>query len=359
MMHPDDELLQAWLDRDLDADEIARVERLLASDDDAKQRAADLQRIASLIDELEENDPPAALAPAVMSRVRAAQGRVAECDDSRMATAGPMQDVRWGSRRFNGGMSMARKAMWAVGAAAALALAVFAIRGYPPVGRGTEGTIGAAKRAQTEQIAGKDVVLGDARAQEFLQSEVFDRLMKDPNARQMLSNASLRVALADSAFRASLASSDLRSALASSELRMALANADLRAALANAEIRAALASAEFRAALAQPELQASLAGAELKAALADSALQRALASPDMRASFADAQMQAAFASASFRDALASAEIRAALADANLQAAFASQAFQAALASQAFQQALQASGFESALHSAQFEAALRQ
>ena len=56
---------------------------------------------------------------------------------------------------------MARKVMMGLAAAAAVVLGVFAVTGYPPIGRGTEGSIDAAKRYQSQQLAAKDVVLGD------------------------------------------------------------------------------------------------------------------------------------------------------------------------------------------------------
>jgi hypothetical protein len=52
--------------------------------------------------------------------------------------------------------------------------------GLPPVDKGVEGTIGAAKRYQAQQISDKDVVLGDTSAQQFIQSDTFVRLLKDP-----------------------------------------------------------------------------------------------------------------------------------------------------------------------------------
>ena len=43
---------------------------------------------------------------------------------------------------------MTSQAMWALATAAAVLLAVFVIRGFPPAGSGTESTIGAAQRYQ-------------------------------------------------------------------------------------------------------------------------------------------------------------------------------------------------------------------
>ena len=143
------------------------------------------ERVAELLEELGPADPPAGLLENVMARIslerrKQATGRIIP---------------------FNqGGIAMTRKAMWGIAAAAAVLLAVFAVRGFPPVGYGTEGTVGAAKKYQAPQIAAKDVVLGDAVAQEFLQSEAFDQLIKDPQARSLLSNPTLQVELKKAAF---------------------------------------------------------------------------------------------------------------------------------------------------------------
>ena len=71
---------------------------------------------------------------------------------------------------------MGRKVMWGLAAAAAVVLAILAVRGFPAVGSGTEATVVPAQRAQTTQLASNDVVLGDADAQAFLQSDAFDRV---------------------------------------------------------------------------------------------------------------------------------------------------------------------------------------
>ena len=90
-------------------------------------------------------------------------------------------------RVAEGGKVMGRKIMYGLAAAAAVVLVMFATTGFPPIGRGTEGTIDGARRYQAAQLSDKDVVLGDQAAQEFLQSDVFDRLMKDDTARKALS----------------------------------------------------------------------------------------------------------------------------------------------------------------------------
>ena len=52
---------------------------------------------------------------------------------------------------------MAKKVLWIVAAAAAVALITMRVAGYPPVEKGTEATIGAAQRYQAPQISSADV----------------------------------------------------------------------------------------------------------------------------------------------------------------------------------------------------------
>src|SRR6187455_2616531 len=90
-----------------------------------------------------------------------------------------------------GGDTVIKKVLIGTVAAAAIILGIAYWTGYPPVpGEGTEATVGAAQRYQAKQMSDKDVVLGDASAQKFLQSEGFDRLMKNEKARAFLKKAS-------------------------------------------------------------------------------------------------------------------------------------------------------------------------
>ena len=75
------------------------------------------------------------------------------------------------------------EAVQRLAAAAVIAIALFAVKGFPPVGPGAEGTVGAAQRYQSQQIEGKDVVLQDAAVQQLLQSDSFRRLISDKEAR--------------------------------------------------------------------------------------------------------------------------------------------------------------------------------
>ena len=76
-----------------------------------------------------------------------------------------------------------RKVLLGIAAAAVIAIAYFAVKGFPPVGPGAEGTVGAAKRYQSAADDRKDVVLQDEGVQSCLQSDAFRQLIADKEAR--------------------------------------------------------------------------------------------------------------------------------------------------------------------------------
>ena len=195
---------------------------------------------------------------------------------------------------------MAKKVLWIVAATAALALITMKLVGYPPVGKGTEATIGAAQRYQSPQISSADVKTEDAQLQAFLQSDLFRQLTTDKTAREALKNKEFQKALQEPAVRAALASSDVRDAIGSVKLGVAgdaaaLAKSDvyIRAALdANAALKAAFdASPALRAALVSQDVIAAIRSASLGAVLSqpdvammlsnDAAIRAVLSAPDV------------------------------------------------------------------------------
>jgi hypothetical protein len=80
---------------------------------------------------------------------------------------------------------------------AVAAIGYFAINGFPPTGWGTQGTVGAATRHQSEQITKSDVVLGDTKSQAILQTEFFDRVSKDPQLQNLLADKNFSKLMAD------------------------------------------------------------------------------------------------------------------------------------------------------------------
>ena len=217
----DDALLQGLLDGTLEPADREAAERLVQTNGDARRRSAELSELARLLDGLGGAEPPVDFSAQVMQavsevHVHAEINRTLETSGRRFSIGERL------SQLMDGGFGMGKKLMWGLVATAALALVVMKFMGYPPID-GAQGTIGAAKRYQADQIAPSDVKVDDS-AQAFVQSDVFDQLMKDPDARQMLASPSFRGALASPEFRGALASADFKAALASPEFRSALAS---------------------------------------------------------------------------------------------------------------------------------------
>src|SRR3954469_3849486 len=164
-----DQWLQARVDGALDPADARRLDEALATSEAARMKAAEIETIDRLLTELGAVDPPRELKQSVLARIEHRK----QVETNRNVNSGRPAYVA------GGGVIMGRKVMWGLAAAAAVVFAIFAVRGYPSVGSGTEATVNPAQRAQATQLASNDVVLGDADAQAFLQSDVFDRLIKD------------------------------------------------------------------------------------------------------------------------------------------------------------------------------------
>ena len=261
-------------------------------------------RLDYLLHELGPAEPPPGLVSAVMARVASLADRGV---------------VRHASARTNGVTLMkSRKAMWVLAAAAAVLLAIFIVTGFPRVDSGTEATIGAAKRYQAEQLTNKDVVVGDTEVQEFLQSETFDRLMKDDSARQLLSDRSVRVTLSNP---------ELVHQLTDSSVRVTLLNADVHVAFADDALRSALSQGITASVKAQVVNQA--VG---DAALSSGVVHRILADAGLVAALRNPAVWGALSNAEFRNALKADYAAAALQSPALLNAIRSPAFANALSS---------------------------
>ena len=158
---------------------------------------------------------------------------------------------------------MAKKVLIGLAAAAAVFIAVFTKIGWPPVGSGTEGTIGAAKRHQAQQLSAADVKLGDPAVQEFLQSDLAARLMKDSQARALLGSAGVREALVNARLREALSLASVREALEKPQLLQVLADAQVREALSSSQLLQVLADPQLQQALGNPQVREALENARL------------------------------------------------------------------------------------------------
>ena len=214
--------------------------------------------VTEMLRDLPEVDPPPALVDNVMSTI---------VRRARIETMSPTLMTK--------GRTMAKKVLWSVAAAAAVALVVMRVFGYPPVQDGTEATIGAAQRYQAPQISSADVKLEDAQLQAFLQSDVFRQLASDKVAQEALKNNDFRRALADASVRVALSSPDVVAAIAATAATagapQALEANKVRYEAARIELEAVLASSEaLRVALASPLVAQAIANSALGVALVNS-----------------------------------------------------------------------------------------
>ena len=351
----DEQLLQLRLDGQLGPDEAAELQQRLEDSGDVRQRASELDALVTLLDELEVGGPPPDLTREVMAGIGPRRLTGIRKHRKRTQAEGALS------------MKMSKSVMWGLAAAATVVLGVLVFQDFPPVDN-TQGAIGAAKRYDGQQMTQDDVKLGDTSVQAFLQSDVFARIMKDPAAVKLLSDASLRAALASPELSKALADPGLIAALTAPELRMKLADPALVAALTSPELRAmishtdlmaALSSSELRAAIADPSLAAALTNPELRKAIADPNLVAALAKPELRAMLTDPGLVAALASPQIRMALAHPGLMAALAQPELRMAITSAEFAKALANPDLAKALSDASLSAALKSPAFSQALSQ
>lgn len=220
--------------------------------------------VTQLLGELKDVDPPADMASSVMARI---------------SSAAPVYPRRPEAVELTGGRVMAKKVLWSVMGAAAAVLIVLKMAGYPPASEGTEGTVGAAQRYQSQQISDADVKVNDAELQKFLQSDAFHKLVSDKAARQALASKDVQKALADPNVRFALLSEQARYQLTSAELRVWLVNDQARAAIANEQMRLALANEQFRFALANEQIRQALTSEALIGLLAAPNFADMLAAP--------------------------------------------------------------------------------
>ena len=279
MIRPELEaLLHGALDDTLTPEQRNRLAQLMAESREVRERANELAKLAGLIDALGAPDIPSDLVENVLAQV-----------SHRPHSVRPLTLQR--------GVTVNKKILFGLAAAAAIVLAVITYNSNPPATVGTEATIGAAQRAQAPQIAAKDVKLGDTSTQDVQQTEMWDQLAKDED---------LRTALQDENFRAELLNVELRSWLSSesmlralrdplfaqklkaqavsrqltdvelkkiedSNLRLSLMNKSFLKALGNPNFRDVLTRNGVAAALARPAFQNAMRNARFEASLKDPA----------------------------------------------------------------------------------------
>ena len=200
-----------------------------------------------------------------------------------------------------------RKLLLGIAAVAVIAIGYFAVRGFPPVGPGSEGTVGAAKKYQSEQISAKDVVLQSPEVQRVLQSDSFRRLVSNPETRAILASKDFQKAMGSAQVQAFLATAAQDGATAKaldgaldasavSGLMGRLATDSAAAAAVGAALSDAAVAKAFDGAAAKAAENASakaIDGASAKAI--DQALGKAIQDAGLAKMLADAAHNAAFA----------------------------------------------------------------
>jgi hypothetical protein len=280
-----DALLQGSLDDSLTPEEQARLARTISESPEARDRAAQFGELANLIESLGPASPPPGLVENVVAEV-----------SHRPYAVRPST--------FERGVTVNKKLLFGLAAAAAIALAVITYNSYPRSTEGTEATIGAAQRAQTPQIAAQDVKLGDTSAQDVLQTETFDAIMKDEALRTMLQSAEMRRQLEDVAFRKAVEDDAVRQALLHPNLSRWLSDEALKRALDDPAAAKKFDDSNVRALLMHRAFVDALRNRDLRNLLLRPGMAAALASDSLRVAMKDKGFEAAMKSSHFAAELA-------------------------------------------------------
>jgi hypothetical protein len=279
LRHDHEALLQGAVDGSLTPEERDALRRLLAHNADARTRAGELGQLNAFLASLGPAEAPPDLVDQVVARI--SPYTAARQPVSPFLRPVPMR-----------GVTVNKKIIVGLAAAAAVILAVVTYTSYPPATEGTEATIGAAQRAQTPQIAAKDVGLGDASAQEVLQTDTWDAIMKDEDLRSTLQDAEMRRMLEDAELRQALENAEVRRFLNDPNIARRMADRDLVRQLNDAEAVKKLNEAAlrqgaflrwvrnptFRDALARPGVAKALGGEAMHRFLRDARVTTALRS---------------------------------------------------------------------------------
>ena len=178
-------------------------------------------------------------------------------------------------------MIVAKKALWGVaGLAVVVILAVVYFNGRT-VDQGAQGAIGAADRYRGAQPGSVDAKPGNAQA--FLQSDTFDKLIKNKDIRGLLGDPELCQLLTNDA---------VEKALKDEEVAAFFKDAKLTAALADPEVATALEAVEVQAFMADAEVQLALADDTVVAAFQTKLWEAAIQNHVTMKIFGDAEVQA-------------------------------------------------------------------
>lgn len=170
------ELMHAVLDGEATPEEAGELDRLLEADAAARAEFDALRQLFARLEGLPRLDPPPGLGEAAWAQRQLSR--------SRRVLVVPRED-----RTMN--QPSKKRSLWiGAGVAAAAALSVaYLVVGFPPRGDGAAGTVTPAQRYRAEQPKAEDVKLGDQTVAQFMQTEAFERIVKDPQLRALAVDA--------------------------------------------------------------------------------------------------------------------------------------------------------------------------
>ncbi|MFN2548041.1 MAG: anti-sigma factor [Myxococcales bacterium] len=182
------ELMSLVLDGEATPQQGRELEQLLATDPKAAAEFAALRVLFGQLERVPQLGPPAGLAGPALQRFQSFPRNP--------AAKGRTMDPK------------ARKSTLWIGIGAAAAAAVIAgvlLVQWPPDAKNAQGTIVPAQRYRAEQIKAEDVKLGDQAVTQLMQSDAFERAMKDPQIRALAADANFqalaRSGVLDAAFK--------------------------------------------------------------------------------------------------------------------------------------------------------------
>lgn len=270
----------------------------------------------ALLARVPDAEPPADLAPTIMSELRKGDPGANLSSSSVYGTTTRYPGNREWRRTTmtqqttNGGTS---RILWLAAAAVVAVAGIVYFKGQAPAEQDVAGTISPATKYAAEQVPAGTTQVEGIGADPFLQTELFDRITKDPALVEILSNDAVRNALKDDAVRNSLLSEGLKTAFQSDAIHQAMKSDafrnvtnGLRDASTHDAVRNALKSEAMKLDAAKVgNLRDALQSDALVAVLGNDALRNALKNDGFRNSFTSDAMRTAITQGAFRDVIGS------------------------------------------------------
>jgi hypothetical protein len=158
-----------------------------------------------------------------------------------------------------------------------LAGAAYVATIYPPSGDTLAGSVTPADRYRAD-IKPTDLTtlpLGDQTVSEFMQTDIFQKIVSDKALAVAFGSDAFRQALGSDAFRQALGSDAFRQALGSDAFRQALGSDAFRQALGGDAFRQSLGSDAFRQAMGSDAFRQAMGSDAFRAALSNDAARAA------------------------------------------------------------------------------------